>query len=47
MENKTATPKKVYTAPTVTRHGDAVEQTMGHKYGTGELRNPGGPPHID
>ena len=45
METNAAPRKKTYVTPTLTRLGDAAEKTMGKKYGTGELRSPGGPPH--
>ncbi|HEX2091256.1 MAG TPA: lasso RiPP family leader peptide-containing protein [Longimicrobiaceae bacterium] len=45
MEQNSQTQKKAYAPPTVTRHGEVVEKTLGYTYGSGELRNPGGPPH--
>lgn len=45
MESNTTPQKKTYAPPRVTRHGDVVEKTQGNTYGTGEMWNPGGPPH--
>ena len=42
-KNDTSTPKKAYAPPTVTRHGDVVEKTLGAAPGGWEYWNWGSP----